>query len=156
MVAEIALWAALALAVVGAAWDVRTRRLPNWLVGLVAVCSIVATIAAGGLPLLGSTAIHAAIALVIGMALFALKAIGAGDAKFYAAAALAVPMDRSWVMFGWVVLAGLLLLIVLMVYYRGLKMMTDGKKRSWTLPYGLPIACGFLAAFLTGANSILV
>lgn len=155
MVAEIALWAALALSVVGAVWDVRTRRIPNWLVGLVAVCSLTATLAAGGLPLLGSTAIHAGIALVVGMALFALRAIGAGDAKFYTAIALAVPLDRSLTMLTWVVAAGFLLLILLMIYYRGLKMMTDGKKRSWTLPYGLPICCGFVAAFLTGANNIL-
>lgn len=155
MVAEIALWAALALAVVGAVWDVRTRRIPNWLVGIMAVCSIVATYASGGFDLLGSTGIHAGAALLIGMALFALKAIGAGDAKFYTAAALAVPLDRAWVMFGWVVMAGLVLLIFLMIFYRGLKIVTDGKKRSWTLPYGLPICIGFLAAALIGEGALI-
>ncbi|WP_369026676.1 prepilin peptidase [Qipengyuania sp. RANM35] len=155
MVAEIALWAALATAVVGAVWDVRTRRIPNWLVGILAVCAVTTTVASGGLELLGSAAIHAGIALAIGVGLFALKAIGAGDAKFYTAAALAVPLDRAWVMFGWVVLAGFLLMIVLMIYYRGLKIMTDGKKRSWTLPYGVPICCGFIAAFLSDSNSLI-
>ncbi|WP_203230535.1 prepilin peptidase, partial [Segeticoccus rhizosphaerae] len=83
MAAEVALWVAIALAVLGAAWDIRTRRIPNWLVLALAVFATGATLASGGLATLGSTAIHAVIVLFVGMGLFAIKWIGAGDAKFY-------------------------------------------------------------------------
>lgn len=145
MAAEIALWAAAALAVLGAAWDIRTRRIPNWLVLVLAVFATGATIASGGLAMLGSTALHAVIVLLVGMALFALKWIGAGDAKFYTAAALAVPLDRAVPMLGWVAIAGLVVMIALVIFYRGLKIVRNGKKESWTLPYAVPIAFGFLA-----------
>ncbi|MEZ5681360.1 MAG: prepilin peptidase [Erythrobacter sp.] len=148
MAAEIAFWAAAALAILGAGWDVRTRRIPNWLVLALAAVAAGATFASGGFGLLGSSALHALIALLVGMALFAVRAIGAGDAKFYAAAALAVPLDRALAMLGWVALSGLVVVIILMVVYRGLRMVKDGKKVSWTLPYGLPICCGFLGASL--------
>lgn len=145
MAAEIALWAAVAVAVLGAAWDVRSRKIPNWLVLVLAICAIAATVISGGLTLLGSAALHALIALLVGMALFAIKAIGAGDAKFYSAAAFAVPLDRALPMLGWVALVGLVVVIFLVIFYRGLKRVQDGQRKSWTLPYGLPICAGFLA-----------
>ena len=146
MAAEIALWGAAGLALLGAAWDIRTRRIPNWLVLALAAFAVGATLLSGGLSLLGSSAIHAVIVLLAGMGLFALKAIGAGDAKFYSAAAFAVPLDRALPMLTWVVVSALVVLLILVVFYRGLKMVKDGKRESWTLPYGVPICCGFLAA----------
>ena len=154
MVAEIAIWAACALAVLGAAWDIRTRRIPNWLVLALAACATGATLASGGLAMLGSSALHALIVLLIGMGLFALKAIGAGDAKFYSAAALALPLGRALPMLAWVVISALVVLVILIVIYRGLKMVKDGKRQSWTLPYGVPICFGFLATTLGFANGL--
>ena len=97
MITEPALIPAALFAVVGAVWDVRTRRIPNWLVALLALAAAGATLGMDGWSALGSSAIHAAIALVVGMGLFALRAIGAGDAKFYSAAALAVDGRITWI-----------------------------------------------------------
>lgn len=154
MAAEIALWAAAALAALGAAWDVRTRRIPNWLVLALGVVAAIATFAAGGLALLGSSGLHALAALLIGMVLFAVRAIGAGDAKFYSAAALAVPLDRALPMLGWVALSGLVIVIILVIFYRGFKRVSDGERTSWTLPYALPIFVGFLVATFTSIRQL--
>ncbi|WP_324829181.1 A24 family peptidase [Qipengyuania zhejiangensis] len=142
---QVALWIAGGLAIAGAVWDIRYRRLPNWLALALGVAAIVATFLAGGWALLGSAAIHAVIVLVVGMALFALKAIGAGDAKFYSAAAFAVPLDRALPMLGWVSVSALVIVIAMTIWYRGLKVIEGGKRKSWTLPYGVPIGIGFIA-----------
>lgn len=145
MITEPALIPAALFAVVGAVWDVRTRRIPNWLVALLALAAAGATVGMDGWSALGSSAIHAAIALVVGMGLFALRAIGAGDAKFYSAAALAVPLGAALPMMGWVVASGFALLIGMAIWHRGFKVAKAGKKEGWTLPFAVPIACGFLA-----------
>ncbi|WP_341712976.1 prepilin peptidase [Erythrobacter sp.] len=100
MAAEIALALAAALGLIGAVWDLRTRRIPNWLVLAMAVAAAAAAALGPDWTLVGSTAIHALIALLVGMLLFAVRMIGAGDAKFYAAAAFAIPLDRALPMLG--------------------------------------------------------
>ncbi|QKG71134.1 A24 family peptidase [Erythrobacter mangrovi] len=145
MAAEIALALAVAIGLTGAVWDVRTRRIPNLLVLPLAVAAVGATVLGADWSVLGSTALHAAIALVVGMLLFAGRLIGAGDAKFYAAAALAIPLDRALPMLGWVALSGLALVALMTIWYRGLKITRNGERQSWTLPYAVPIFCGFLA-----------
>lgn len=144
MTGNILLMVAMALAVAGAGWDIRTRRIPNWLVVLLGLSAVAASVILGGWPTFGWAIAHALIVLVVGMGLFALRAIGAGDAKFYSAAALAVPLDRALPMLGWVSLAGLVLVLAMVAWHRGLKVVRDGKKTSWTLPYGVPICCGFV------------
>ena len=144
MIAEIALVPAAALAVTGAVMDVRTRRIPNWLVialALAAACGVGVSL---GWSALGSSAIHALIALLVGMGLFAIGAIGGGDAKFYSAAAFGVPLGGALEMLGYVALAGFVAVLAMLIWYRGFKTMAGKKRVSWTLPYGLPICCGFL------------
>ena len=148
MTGEILVIVAMVLAVAGAGWDIRTRRIPNWLVVVLGLSAAAASVVLGGWPTLGWAAAHALIALVAGMGLFALRAIGAGDAKFYTAAALAVPLDRALPMLGWVTATALVLVLGMIAWHRGLKVVRDGKKTSWTLPYGVPICCGFLAEAL--------
>lgn len=145
MAAEIALALAAALGLIGAVWDLRTRRIPNWLVLAMAVAAAAAAALGPDWTLVGSTAIHALIALLVGMLLFAVRMIGAGDAKFYAAAAFAIPLDRALPMLGWVALSGLVMVALMTIWYRGFKLVRDGKRQSWTLPYAVPIFCGFLA-----------
>ena len=146
------LYIAMALAVVGAAWDVRARRIPNWLVVLLAMSAGAATVASGGWSVFAWAAIHALIALLVGMGLFAMKAIGAGDAKFYSAVAFGVPLSQALPMLGWVSLSALVLIFGMIIWYRGLKIVRAGQRTSWTLPYGLPIACGFVAVALSQAK----
>lgn len=152
MTPELVFAPAAILALTGAVWDVRTRRIPNVLVIMLAVCAAGATLFIGGFSALGWTAVHAVIALLVGMGLFAVKAIGAGDAKFYAAAALAIPLDQALPMLGWTALSGLVLIVLMIAWHKGLKTVRDGRKVSWTLPYGLPICCGFLTESLNLAR----
>jgi prepilin peptidase CpaA len=146
MTAEALLLAAcLALAAVGAAWDAKVRRIPNWLCVLLAVPALAyAWTAAGESGLLWGAA-HAALALVVGIGLFAMGAIGGGDAKFYSAAALAVPLQNGFALLGWTSAAGIVLLFVLVVaklmFARTGRSLRDLRKMQ--VPYGIAIAAGF-------------
>lgn len=145
MIGELFLFAAMACAVVGAVMDVRTRRIPNGLVLVLGLCAAGATIFAAGWTEFGWAAIHALIALVVGMGLFAIRAIGAGDAKFYSAAAFGIPLGEALPMLGWVAVSGLVVLLGMFAWHRGPKVYQGEEKTSWTLPYAVPIAIGFLA-----------
>lgn len=136
---------AIAISAAGALIDVRSRKLPNWLcllLGLAAAASAVVNFGGAGLL---SSGLHAVIALVLGAALFALKAIGAGDAKFYGAAALAIPLSDALAMFVWALAAGLVVLIAMAAFHSMRRLQTDTKTR-WTVPFGLPIFVGFAVA----------
>ncbi len=76
-----------ALLVLAACIDLKYRKLPNWLAGMILLVGIIggaATFSAAGL---GWSMVHAAIALVAGFGLFAIGMVGGGDAKTYAALA---------------------------------------------------------------------
>lgn len=70
-------------AVAAAAYDWTLRRIPNWLCLAVLACGLVLAGYRGSWVEVGSHALHAFVALVVGMLLFRLKAFGGGDAKFY-------------------------------------------------------------------------
>lgn len=74
----------IALAVGAGVMDLRSRRIPNWLTAGGALAGLVLSGVAGDGALLRSLWGLAA-ALGIGVGLYALKALGAGDAKFLAA-----------------------------------------------------------------------
>ena len=145
MIPDVALWPALAAAGLGAILDARYRLLPNWL------CSVLAIAAAGGLVLAEGTRtipwalLHASIALIVGMALFRFRIIGGGDAKFYAAAACAIPFGEALYFLGWTSAAGVVLLLV-MIVGRRLMPSTRGTPilRGWEVPYGVAIFAGFV------------
>lgn len=151
MIPDAALWPALAAAGFGAILDVRDRRLPNWL------CAVLALAAAGGLVVAQGTGplpwalLHAAIALIAGMILFRLGMIGGGDAKFYAAAACAIPLGGALALLGWTSLAGFALLLV-MAIARRLKRSSPATAmlRGWAVPYGVAIFAGFALTLLVG------
>ncbi len=151
MTVQILTWLAVAMAAAGAAWDIHSRRLPNLLCIALAVICMALTVVSLGTAGLVSTGLHAFAALIAGMLLFRAGMIGGGDAKFYGAAALAVPLAAALPMLGWTSLAGLVVLVS-MVSFRAL---TGGgkatKKDSWTVPYGVPIAAGFVAVILPPA-----
>jgi prepilin peptidase CpaA len=144
MIPDAVLWPAVAAAGLGAVLDAKDRRLPNWL------CAILAIAAAGGLALaqgpgaLPWALLHATIALIVGMALFRFRIIGGGDAKFYAAAACAIPLGKALYFLGWTSAAGMALLLVMAVGRRFLKS-SQGTPllRGWEVPYGIAIFAGF-------------
>lgn len=79
-----------------AAWiDFRQRRLPNWLAGLILFLGISGTITVAGIAALSWSIAHALLALLIGFALFAMRLIGGGDAKTYAALAANFPLAKA-------------------------------------------------------------
>ena len=135
----------LALASAGAGWDIKARRIPNWVCLLLAVAALAYAWASTGNSGLLWGAAHAAIALVVGAALFAFGIIGGGDAKFYSAAALAVPLANGLALLGWTSGAGLVLLVGMIVgnrvFARARKSL--GELRKMEVPYGVAIAAGF-------------
>jgi prepilin peptidase CpaA len=152
--ASLASLLALGLAGLVACWlDWRHRRLPNWLSAMLAVLGLAAAARYGGIELLGSCLIHAAIAICIGIILNAFGWIGGGDAKYYAAAASWFPLGASVVLLFCVAVSGLALYLSWfgLRRLRGIEVeigpdIPDSAK----LPYGLAIAAGsFSAAILT-------
>jgi prepilin peptidase CpaA len=140
----------LALAAAGAAWDIRLRRIPNRLCLAFAVAALGYAWSAAGESGLAWGAAHFAIALAVGIALFAVGAIGGGDAKFYAAAAFAIPLRDGLALLGWTSAAGLVLLIVMIVGNRlfGKTRQSLRQMRKMEVPYGVAIAAGFALALL--------
>jgi len=135
----------LLLAAAGAASDVKGRRIPNWVCLLLAAAALgLAWAVAGQSGLLWGVA-HAAVALAIGVALFAGGIVGGGDAKFYSAAALAVPLQSGLTLLGWTSAAGLVLLVVIVVGNRLFARVRKSIKelRKMEVPYGVAIAAGF-------------
>ena len=137
---------AAAVAAAGAVLDVRNKRLPNWLCGLLAVAAAGGLYFAEGTGALPGAALHGVAALIVGMILFRLGMVGGGDAKFYAAAALGLPLAFALPFLGWTSLAGLLLLMAMVV--RRVFAGGSASLKGWDVPYGVAIAAGFLATLV--------
>lgn len=135
--------AALASAGAIASWfDTKQRRLPNWLALALLLAGLCYAALVGGLPQLGSHMLHAAIALCVGMALFAARVVGGGDAKYYAATAAWFSLSLGLQLLVWTALSGLVVLLVWSVLRR-MKGKTAGfgsREQSDQLPYGVAIA----------------
>lgn len=132
-----------------ASWsDAYHRRIPNWLCALTALAGLSFALAAGGLPELGSHALHAGIALVVGMVLFRIGAFGGGDAKFYAAIAAWFTWGQAVGLLLAVALCGLVLLLVWFTYRRlaGKPLKRFATEPGDSLPYGIAIAAGAMTA----------
>lgn len=137
------------IAVVGAWLDVSQRRLPNWLCAVALVFGIAVSYLAGGWVGLVFALAHAVLALLVGMALFAVRVIGGGDAKFYAALAVWFPIQQGLFLLVSVACAGLFLAIAILMRRRkprrpanGLVGPDDDDFRK--VPYGVAIAAGAL------------
>ncbi|MFZ9396572.1 MAG: A24 family peptidase [Erythrobacter sp.] len=133
------------LLLVGAYTDIRERRLANWLSLALLVFGLAHGFAQGGLPEMGWHGAHAAIALLVGMALFAGGIIGGGDAKFYTGMAAYFPLAMGLKLVMWVTLLGgaLVLVWILQRRLRGIPLKRDGDHGKF--PYGVAIAVGGLA-----------
>lgn len=150
MTAELLLWPLLACAVLGAAIDIKERRLPNWLCLVSAIVAVAHTAVTYGVDGLISALLHCALALVIGMGLFRIGFVGGGDAKFYAALAIAFPMAKALPFFGWTSVVGLVL-VVAMIVVRALRSSVMGHELAvfkFTVPYGVAIGGGAVVTLL--------
>lgn len=146
--AALVVWAALK--------DATSLTIPNRLTLALAAAFLPAALAAG-LPWQGWTLALAAGsgALLVGMALFAFRMVGGGDAKLFAACGLWLGLSASapfllWTgMAGGVLAAGLLIGRNLAGHYPGFgptwvqRLLTRGEG----VPYGVAIAAGALIAF---------
>jgi len=130
---------ALTCFALAASWtDIRSRLLPNWLVGLTFVSGLAFSFWFGGLENGLYHLAHALIALVIGFALYGIKVWGAGDGKFYAA----VAVWSSWTD---------ALILIMAITSVGLILAVIGIARNWgqlfskqlsSIPYGVAIGFG--------------
>lgn len=127
-------------ALTGAIFDIRSRRIPNWLNAAFLVTGLVLVLALVGWQEALSGLGHFAGALVVAMIIFALKLWGGGDAKFYAAMAAWFPVTEALGLFVSIALAGL---IVALVWLALAKMSGQKLKRGdKVMPYGVAIAAG--------------
>ena len=138
-----------------AAWsDARYRRLSNPLVALTAICGIALTVTAGGLAAASSNLLHSAIAMLIGLPLFARGLIGGGDVKYYAAVATWFPLDQGFRLLAFVSLAGMVLAAGWLIGQRaGLRPHRAGpdlkaSAHAEKVPFGIAIASGAILAAL--------
>lgn len=132
--------------------DIRYRKLPNWLSAATLIAGLGFSFIVGGLEGVGTSALHVIIALTAGLALYAIGAVGAGDAKFYAGVASWFPLWAALSLVFSISIAGLLLLLVWHVVNRRSKRRSAGSTRSGVfakLPYGVAIGFGGLIAFVT-------
>ena len=136
----------LAVHCCAAIWlDFRYRRLPNLLCISTFCFGIISGLLLHDLPWVGMSALHAVLALAVGAMLFAVKMIGAGDAKFYAAAAAWVPLAQALSLLLFVSLAGLLLLVIWFPNRRRIAAMAPDPAMALEfrkVPYGIAIALG--------------
>lgn len=146
-----------ALVIVAALRDATTMTIPNWLSLALIVVFAPAAFAAG--LSLQQTAIClgvGAAALALGFMLFALRWIGGGDAKLFAAAALWLGLPGALPFLVWTALAGGALALALLsarraVAFTGIAVRPPWLERLLTpdgdIPYGIAIATGALVAF---------
>lgn len=146
---DASLYICLALALLAAVLDVRSRKIPNLLNAAIGISAIVFAYLSGGWEGLGLNALHALVALLVGMALFAMRFFGAGDAKMYSAAAFAVSPGEALMMLGWTSVSGLVLLIAMALTRRALKQPLRKDGKTFTVPYGVAIAAGLWIVSLT-------
>lgn len=149
-VAEMLFGGTLALACVYAmVSDARKRVIPNLLCGPLLLVGLGYGFWQGGLGALGWHAAHAGIALVIGMALFAIRWFGGGDGKFYAACAAWFPLQKGFLLAGWISLAALALVFVWFTVRKlqGKPTFTLREGKSAQLPFGIPLGVGTLITF---------
>ena len=89
---------AVAIAVVAAAWDLRTRKIPNVLTFGTATAAVLLHGLTGGLAGAGMALAGWAVGLALFLPLFALGGMGAGDVKLLAAVGACVgPLAVVWV-----------------------------------------------------------
>lgn len=134
------------LLAIGALSDIKDRRLPNWLSLILLLYGLAHGFYLAEWSGLAWHGLHALLALIIGMPLFAMKWFGGGDVKFYTGAAAYFAIGDALDMLLWVSLLGAALMIGWIILRRLI-----GKPRSAItgnhalFPYGVAIMAGTTA-----------
>lgn len=140
---------ALVLPCLIAAWsDVRYRRLPNWLSAVTLLAGLGMAVWQGGSSVLGSHLLHVAAALLVGIGLFAVRMIGAGDAKFYAGVAAWFGLGDAVRLLMCVSISGLVLFLGWFLLRRLARkpISRPGGDPAGMFPYGLAVGVGACVA----------
>ena len=148
------------LVIVAAVSDLTTMTIPNWIsaaqiIGFFPVALLL------GLPVM-AVATHVGVgvvALLIGMGLFAVRALGGGDAKLMAAVMLWLGASAALPFVVWTAIAGGAFSLVLLLARSQMPILADvgpGFSRrlfqpKGDIPYGVAIAIGALMAFPSSA-----
>lgn len=150
------------LVVVAALTDLTRMKIPNWISGALIVAFFPAAFAAGLSPL--EVGMHLGVGVLVlaaGVALFALRIVGGGDAKLMAAAGLWLGAAALMPFLIWTAILGGAFSVVLIVG-RGLAQPYIAGAPAWVatlfrpkgdIPYGVAICGGVLMAF---PSSVLV
>lgn len=146
-----------ALVITGALRDLTTYTIPNWLsVALVAAFPVAALAMGMPFPTVGFHLAIGVAALIVGMVMFALRWIGGGDAKLFAAAALWLGWPALMTYLAVTGLAGGALAVGLLGLRSPLLRGYVLNGPAWfvrlaepdeNVPYGVAIAVGALVAF---------
>jgi prepilin peptidase CpaA len=145
-----------ALVILGGVWDAASYTIPNWISLALAALFVLAVLALRlPLPTAGWHAAVGAIALVVGIAMFAFGWIGGGDAKLFAAAALWLGPGAATSYLAATGIAGGVLAAVLLALRSDMIRPTALLGPRWVarlaepgggIPYGLAICAGALTA----------
>ena len=167
---EFGRWAFIASMTALAVHDVATFRIPNWANSALAVGFLLfaaAAILAGGEVRWLEHLEAGAIVFVVGFGLFQVRALGGGDVKLLAAAALWVGLEGLLPFVVWVGVAGGGLVFLLLLLRKNLlilvawaspripqsfpRVLTSGEK----VPYGVAIAIGAIVTLLDGRSALV-
>ena len=163
-----------AIVITAAVFDLRTRKIPNWLSAVGVCAGIVLNTAVLGLPGLLRAVLGLALAFSVYFLFFALRAMGAGDVKLMAAVGALSGAYDWFIIFIITAIAGGVLAAAMLLWhggahdtfgrvlklfrslarlrapYRDEPMLDVANPRAMRLPHGVSIACGsliFLAVY---------
>lgn len=134
-----------------ACWfDVRERRLPNWLALATLAAGLIFAVWRSGAEALPWHLAHFAIALLVGIGLYALRALGAGDAKYYAALAAWFTLGNALKLVMAVSFAGLVLTLGWLAWrkFSGKPVPRKPPDDMDKVPFGVAMAAGAMLALL--------
>jgi prepilin peptidase CpaA len=112
--------AVVLLAVAASFWDLRTRRLPNWLTFGGAAMGLSWALLSGGVAQLGWSAGGWAVAMLLFFPLFALRGLGAGDVKLMGAFGAWLGPSAALHLAFYTAMAGGVLAVAVLLWCRGL------------------------------------
>jgi prepilin peptidase CpaA len=142
-------WIFVVFCLIGALTDVLSRKIPNALCAVLFLAGLAFELGPNDPNHIFSHLLFAVTALAVGAGLFALHWIGAGDAKFFAGAAIWFRLDQAPLVLICVSGAGVMLFAIWFFYRRarGLAISRHSSSSHDQLPYGVAIAAGMIAAF---------
>ncbi|WP_369526258.1 A24 family peptidase [Photobacterium leiognathi] len=128
-------------------FDIKYRKIPNKLCLLTAICCL---IFAYQHHYLASSLLSSSVVLLSSIVLFYFNIMGAGDGKFAAALALAIPWQQLNIALFLTAIIGGVLAVIYFIKYR--LILRNKIKQDPGLPYGVAIGLGFFIPILMNAS----